>query len=122
MQTELVKRGFDVATPFSDNCKYDLVLDRDGELERVQIKTGRYREGTVVFNAYSWQAECETQHQTYEGDVDSFMVYCHETDQIYYLKMDEITTNNSMRLRVEEAERDLSSINWAEEHELDRKI
>lgn len=41
--------GFDVLTPFGENTRYDLVLDDGEHLTRVQCKTGRLRNGAVIF-------------------------------------------------------------------------
>lgn len=41
----LVDGGIDVSVPFGENTRYDLIVDRDGDLSRVQCKTGRLRDG-----------------------------------------------------------------------------
>ena len=48
--SELVRRGFTVLLPFGVNQRYDLVLDVGGEFIRGQCKTGRLRQGSVVFS------------------------------------------------------------------------
>ena len=35
---DLRRRGYQVAIPFGEDCDYDLVVDRGGSLERVQVK------------------------------------------------------------------------------------
>ena len=35
----LVEHGISVSIPFGDNERYDLVIDNNGSLERVQVKT-----------------------------------------------------------------------------------
>jgi hypothetical protein len=35
---DLRRRGYGLAIPFGEECDYDLILDRDGMLERVQVK------------------------------------------------------------------------------------
>src|SRR5581483_6769398 len=35
---DLRRRGCTVAIPFGEDCDYDLVIDRSGRLERVQVK------------------------------------------------------------------------------------
>lgn len=39
---EFTKRGFTVSLPLNDSQKYDLIVDRDGKLARVDVKTTRY--------------------------------------------------------------------------------
>ncbi len=45
---DLIERGFKVAFPFGEDWDYDLVVDRDGDLERVQVKFTESA-GDVVF-------------------------------------------------------------------------
>ncbi len=35
---DLVRRGYKVALPFGEDWDYDLIVERDGRLERVQVK------------------------------------------------------------------------------------
>src|SRR4051794_17681028 len=35
---DLRRRGYQIAIPFGEDCDYDLVVDRHGKLERVQVK------------------------------------------------------------------------------------
>ena len=46
-------QGWDVLVPFGENTRYDLVVDRGTQLQRVQCKTGRLRNGAVVFRTCS---------------------------------------------------------------------
>lgn len=36
--TFALQRGYDVLIPFGDNLKYDIVIDRNGKFERIQVK------------------------------------------------------------------------------------
>jgi hypothetical protein len=36
--TDLARRGYKVAFPFGEDWDYDLIVDRDGRLERIQVK------------------------------------------------------------------------------------
>jgi hypothetical protein len=44
---DLRRRGYRVCFPFGEDCDYDLVIDRDGSLERVQVKYVR-SDGEVI--------------------------------------------------------------------------
>lgn len=37
---DLIERGHSVAFPYGEDSDYDLIVDRDGQLERVQVKYG----------------------------------------------------------------------------------
>jgi Holliday junction resolvase-like predicted endonuclease len=47
---DLVRRGYKVALPFGEDWDYDLIVDRDGRLERVQVK---YTESNGVWFAFA---------------------------------------------------------------------
>jgi hypothetical protein len=53
----LIDVGLEVSVPFGENCRYDLVVDRAGDLTRVQCKTGRLRDGAVRFATASTYAQ-----------------------------------------------------------------
>ena len=45
--TDLTERGFDVSIPFGDNCKYDLIVDINGSLKKVQVKARSTRNNVI---------------------------------------------------------------------------
>ena len=49
----LSRAGYFVSKPLGESTRYDLVVDKDGTLSRVQVKTGRLRKGVIMFNTYS---------------------------------------------------------------------
>ncbi|HEY7543986.1 MAG TPA: group I intron-associated PD-(D/E)XK endonuclease [Blastocatellia bacterium] len=46
-----VQAGFIVSLPFGGGAPYDLVIDTGFRLLRVQVKTGRLRNGCILFAA-----------------------------------------------------------------------
>jgi hypothetical protein len=68
----LSRAGYIVSLPLGESHRYDLIVDRDGVLSRVQVKTGRLRKGAVVFS-------CHSSH----GEVEYFGVYCEELGACY---------------------------------------
>ena len=45
MAAALIEAGYAVSKPFGENQRYDLVIDDGETLARVQVKTGRLRNG-----------------------------------------------------------------------------
>jgi hypothetical protein len=44
-------KGYEVALPLTDSADWDLIVEIDGELQRVQVKTSsQMRNNTMVFN------------------------------------------------------------------------
>ena len=87
----LRESGYQVATPFGENTRYDLILDDGERLLRVQCKTGRMRLGAVEFATASSYAHHPNEKPTqrhYQGQVDHFAVYCRETGGVYLVPID----------------------------------
>ncbi len=78
--------GFIVSVPFGENARYDLVIDDEIRLARVQCKTGRLREGAVVFkvcSSYAHHSNPASAARDYLGQVEYFAVYCPGTSGVY---------------------------------------
>jgi PD-(D/E)XK endonuclease len=100
----LDRLGYDVLTPFGENTRYDLVLDDGVRLMRVQCKTGRLRNGAVLFalcSCYGHHRHPETARRDYRGQVDYFAVYCPETGGVYLVPIADLTARVLGTLRVE---------------------
>jgi hypothetical protein len=116
---ELVKRGHRVLLPFGVNHRYDLVLDTAEGFVRVQCKTGRLRNGRIVFSTESVRSNMRGSHRRgYQGEVDLFLVYGPQTEQVYALSVDELTSSDCS-LRVEPtANGQAKGVRWAADYEL----
>jgi hypothetical protein len=50
----LIDAGYHVAIPFGENHRYDFIVeDPNGRLLRIQVKTGRLKNGAIRFNGFS---------------------------------------------------------------------
>jgi hypothetical protein len=89
----LHESGYQVATPFGENTRYDLILDDGATLLRIQCKTGRLRKGAIEFptasSYYHHPNEKPTQRH-YQGQVDHFAVYCRQTGGVYLIPIGEL--------------------------------
>jgi hypothetical protein len=116
---ELVRRGYQVLVPFGTNQRYDLVLDMGGEFVRAQCKTGRLRNGVVVFSTRSIRSNTRrTFFRDYTNQVELFLVHCPETDGIYAVPVDEAPAGYGY-LRVDPTRNGQEErIRWARDYEL----
>jgi PD-(D/E)XK endonuclease len=95
--------GYALLVPFGENTRYDLVIDDGATLARVQCKTGRLREGAIVFavtSTYGHHRNPVTARRAYQGEVDYFAVYCPETTGVYLVPIDDVPSRSIARLRV----------------------
>jgi hypothetical protein len=89
----LHESGYQVAIPFGENTRYDLILDDGVRITRLQCKTGRMRLGAVEFATASSYAHHPNEKPTqrhYLGQVDAFAVYCRETAGVYVIPIEEL--------------------------------
>jgi hypothetical protein len=95
--------GLPFLVPLGENTRYDLVLEREAEFARVQCKTGRLRNGAVLFatcSCYGHHRNPGTARRGYEGQVDYFAVYCPQTCGVYLVPISEVPNRVSTALRV----------------------
>lgn len=106
----LLKLGKTVLLPFGENHRFDLATDSgDGKISRIQVKTGRMKNGAVVFPT----ASTSQGRKGYEGQADSFGIYVPDINKTYlvpvscvgktcgHLRID--PTLNKQKKRVREA-------------------
>lgn len=118
---ELKDRDVPVSIPFGDNERYDLLVEApSGRFLRIQVKSGRLSNGTIQFDGQSQRTNTTgTFYDTYEDDVDYFVVYCVELESMYLVPEEEV--NTSKYLRVEPPRIDHPNINWATDYAFDRR-
>ncbi len=86
-----------VLLPWGENQRYDFVVeDAQGDLQKVQVKTGRLRNGAVIFNAFSTTYHHPNnggrQHYVhgYGGEIDAFLVWCPDLNEAYWVPSNEV--------------------------------
>jgi hypothetical protein len=108
----LVAAGYFVSVPFGSGHKYDFVVDDSTRLFRVQCKTGRVKNGSLVFNSYSQSGNGSTK-QGYHGLADLFAVLNPESNEVYLVPVEGFgTTGINLRL-IPTLNGQVQKINWA---------
>jgi hypothetical protein len=85
----LASAGIHVLVPFGDGLAFDLaaVMPNDGSIVRIQVKSGRIRNGCVRFNT------CGSDHgagrQDYRGRADALAVHVNESGAVYMIAVDD---------------------------------
>lgn len=82
--SEFTKKGCIVSKPLSGNARYDLIIEYNHKLYRVQVKTTNeikeevkmvFATRTINYNKGSWQSIEYT-----SNDIDVFFLYCLENN------------------------------------------
>ena len=107
-----VSAGYHVSVPFGSGHRYDFVVDDTTRLFRVQCKTGRIKNGVLLFNAYSKPGN-GTAKLSYRGMADLFAVLNPEDGKVYLVPVNEVgETDVSLRL-VPTLNKQMQGVRWA---------
>jgi PD-(D/E)XK endonuclease len=96
-----------VSRPVTDFSRYDLVVDVEGKLHRVQVK---YADGkspaqtTGSASARLYSVSGGKKKQLYDfADVDAFIIYMPATDKVYWVPIEMCAGKSFLYLRYEPA-------------------
>lgn len=118
----LSRRGKQLLLPIGDHLRYDLAIDNEGTLLRIQCKTGRLRDGVVSFatcsvDSRSQKGKCL--RRSYRGEIEFFAVYCPDNGKCYLVPVEKIGINDG-RLRIAPPRNgQKTGIRWAEDYEIE---
>jgi hypothetical protein len=92
----LVAAGKDVLLPYGQR-RYDLAIEQDGQLVKIQCKAGLLQNGVLSFRTHSVGRRSL---RDYRGEVDLFGVYCHERGEVYLVPIADVPTSSRATLRL----------------------
>jgi len=84
----LTELEWNVGILITEHAKYDLLAEKTGKMIRVQVKTGRLRNGSVraqLRSIWSDKNGCHVRTRM-EGDYDVLAVHCPDTGGVYFLE------------------------------------
>jgi len=80
---DLLSKGYQVAIPFGEDSKYDLIVDRQGNLERVQVKCTKSDGQKIIVpcrSSNNWNVIKYTERM-----FEWLAIYDITTDSCYYI-------------------------------------
>ena len=121
---ELTKRQIQVAIPFGDNARYDLIAEFNGKLNKIQIK---YCGQTTENNSFICPCASSTNHttnkhlSTYEEDVDYMAFYLAPIDKTLLVPTEKIIGKKTITFRIDPPKNgQQTGINLVEDYTLDK--
>ena len=120
---KLVELGYECLLPFGHDSRYDIAIDDDGKLIRVQCKTARYLEqrGCIEFNTSITYARVGGKphiRKGYKGEIEYFGVYSPDTGKVYVVPIED-TPECSMMLRLQPTKNNQEKgVKWAKDYEV----
>lgn len=116
--TLLLELGYKVSIPFGVGCSYDCVIDDGTNLQRLQVKTGRLRNGCIHFAAWSHNGSRGNHlKKRYTDRADLFAVYCPDNNKVYLVPVKDVGLNGLLRIDVPR-NGNVKRIRWAESYEV----
>lgn len=122
VRLDLLKRGYIVANVEGDNAPYDLIVDKNGELLRVQVKARTPVAGklgvelyTMVYDSTQSTNNRSKQKKYSEASFDWIAVVDISTETIYYVPMDEVCRYSQFTLRLRPS-RQQKNVRFAESY------
>ena len=101
---DLLRRGCKLAIPYGEDCDYDLVIERDGKLERVQVKHTESDGAVISVKCCSHSltnGRVRATKRYTAATIDWLAVYDRTTDRCYYIPACELGDGRrELRLRV----------------------
>jgi hypothetical protein len=120
LMAKLALLGKVILRPFGDNQRYDLVIDDSGKFQRIQIKTGKLKNGVIIFNTQSSTIPSRKIYgRLYAGEIEFFGVYCPQNNKSYLVPMSIVGNRGNLSLRIEPTKNNQKyGSNWASDYEL----
>ena len=107
--------GFVVAVPFGGGAPYDLIVDLGHRVLKIQVKTGRLRNGCVLFPTQRFVGHRGTQRRRYgDNEFDLFAVFCPDNNEIYVVPMLKELTEGRLRV-CDTRNNQKQKVRWASE-------
>ncbi len=119
----LVQLGYRCLIPWGHDHRYDIAIDDDGKLVRIQCKTARYRKegGSIAFNTDITYARVGGKPHIikgYKGQADYFGVYSPDTGKVYLIPVD-IENTRLVILRLTPTRNNQEKgVRWAKDYEI----
>lgn len=87
----LLQSGKTILTPFTENCRYDLVFEDENGFHKVQCKTGKLVNGSITFRCASvYKVKGITISRSYtKQEIDFYGVYCPQVDRCYLVPVED---------------------------------
>lgn len=102
----LVQSGYECLIPWGHDHCYDIAIDDDGKLIRIQCKTARYikRQGCLEFNTAITYARVGGKphiRKGYRGDADYFGIYSPDMKKVYLIPVEDVPASFKGLLRLD---------------------
>ena len=98
---EFIRKGWSIFLPYGEDSAVDLLIEKDGEYKRIQIKTTKPIMGVIhcrLKSSNNWQVKKYT-----KKDIDYFGIYDYQNKKGYLIPIEKVVGMIDVSLRLEKA-------------------
>jgi hypothetical protein len=95
---EFVRKGWSIFLPYGEDSAIDLLIEKDGKYERIQIKTTKPLNNVIhcrTKSSNNWQVK-----KYNKNDIDYFGIYDYENKKGYLLSIEKVEGMTDVSLRL----------------------
>lgn len=121
MLAALTRHGFLISIPFGENRRYDLLADDGRRICKIQVKTGRLKNGVIAYacsSSHQHRRSGPTSTRSYFGEIDFLAVYCPQNGKVYLVPESELVATQAHLRILPTANRQAKGIRWGSRFEL----
>jgi PD-(D/E)XK endonuclease len=123
--TAALELGLTVLRPLCEGRRYDIVIDLEPRLLRVQCKLARELDGVLLVmthtNRFTPHGYVSTKYTA--DEVDAVAAYAPRTRRCYLVPIDEVTSRRGIHLRLAPAKNNQAQgIRWARDYEFENSL
>lgn len=118
---KLIEHGYLVSIPFGENHRYDIVADDGTAMLRIQVKTGRLKNGIIDYACYSshqHRRSGPTATRPYFGQIEFLAIYCPLNGKVYLVPDSELVATRAHLRIAPPKNKQVRHIRWASRYEL----
>ena len=96
---EFIRKGWSIFLPYGEDSAVDLLIEKDGEYKRIQVKTTKPISGAIhcrMKSSNNWQVKKYT-----KKEIDYFGIYDYENKKGYLIPIEKVTGMIEISLRIE---------------------
>jgi hypothetical protein len=112
---EFLRKGFQIFLPYGEDSPIDLLIEKDGNFKRIQIKSTRPIKGAIhcrIKSSNNWQVKKYT-----KKDIDYFGIYDYLNKRGYLIPIEEMEGMTETNIRIEKTKNNqIKGVRFAEKY------
>jgi hypothetical protein len=116
---DLTGKGFDIMIPLSEHLPFDLVIYKNMNFQRVQVKYTSMRNNIINVDGRGCWVDKHSLHikKPNRSEIDIICAYCPELDKCFYVPIEKLPEGGQIILRLNKTKKNQKKrINFAKDY------